>query len=97
MSNAIKNEIPELSEITKLDIILEKTPVKDSTVDGSFKIWNIRKNRSDDLPEQLTTQIEYLTKYPQAYIFTSPKFYKQLEEKLNDQTILVKIIERVNA
>lgn len=88
LADQLKDYVPG---IKPLDIIVEKTPIKSEheiyNLHG-FRIWNIRKRRFGNYPEEVNALNEYLKNNEQAYIFCNQRYYDDLkklalEEKLD--------------
>jgi len=72
----------EISGIKSLDIIIEKTPIKEEhevyDLKG-FKIWNIRKESFEKFPtEEMDPLNQFLSKNARVYLFCNPKYYNKL-------------------
>lgn len=89
---------PFIPNIQDYDIILERTPLKDSEqylLDG-FKIYNSRKKRFDDHPKGLESINNYLSLNKQAYIFCTPLIYEDfLKFQLDSNTDFQKLLSEV--
>jgi len=79
-----------------LDIIVESTPIREDEKYKlrNFRLWNGRKKRFEDYPNELDSLNEYLEHNRQAYIFCSPIHYdwfKDLASRGELDKILAKI------
>lgn len=92
---SLKKYIPDIGP---LDIILEKTPVKEGgeqyILDG-FNIYNRRKKCYDDHPKGIDSLNNYLEENKQAYIFCHPRLYDNLREILLDNNKLHDIFNTI--
>jgi len=95
LANALRSEIPELEP---LDIILEKTPVKDDgehyLLDG-FRIYNTRRKDFEEHPKDIDSLNDYLTHNRQAYIFCSPEHYETIRAKMLDLNFLHRLLKGI--
>lgn len=87
-----------ISDIEPLDIILERTPIKDGEdyqLDG-FLIYNTRKKRFDPHPPEIDSLNNYLKNNRQAYIYCNPKHYDKIKAlSLDHDKILQKILSKL--
>jgi uncharacterized protein len=79
-----------IHDLTPIDIIIEKTPIKKGHSDyelDDFHIWNIRKEKFEACSPEVKSLNSSLNMNASAFIFCNPIFYREMRQLVFNGTL----------